>query len=206
MSLRGLGQIWVVPPLNPSKFFSDPAFWVLSYNCSPLKSSTPPPPHPRAINYARSLNLNCPTRIPVTFIWDRVPPRVEPMVCRLIVHALPRCIVFPHRKPISSKREKNGRVFTKIRWYTRFHWVSHGPKEARESQRTNKLWRSPLLVYPGHSTPGYLNSSKRPFPYCSKTLNFKVQNLSYEKEFYLQEKRIENHNIFISKASPLLSF
>ena len=53
---------------------------------------------------------------------------------------------------------------------------------------------------------GYLNSSKRPFPYCSKALNFKVQNLSYEKEFYLQEKRIENHNIFISKASPLLSF
>ena len=170
MSLRGLGQIWVVPPLNPSKFFSDPAFWVLSYNWSPpfvlpklewspLKSSTPP--HPRAINYARSLNLNCPTRIPVTFIWDRVPPRVEPMVCRLIVHALPRCIVFPHRKPISSKRKKKWACFTKIRWYTRFHWVSHGPKEARKSQRTNKLWRSPLLVYPGHSTPGYLNSSKK---------------------------------------------
>ena len=69
-----------------------------------------PAPHPRAINYARSLNLNCPTRIPVTFIWDRVPPRVEPMVCRLIVHALLRCIVFPHRKSISSKRKKNGRV------------------------------------------------------------------------------------------------
>ena len=58
-----------------------------------------------------------------------------------------------------------------------------------------------MLVYPRHSTPGYLNSSKRPFPYCSKALNFKVQNLSYKKEFYLQEKRIENHNIFISKAS-----
>ena len=177
--------------------------------CSPKTRVIPPKilyPHPRAINYARSLNLNCPMRIPVTFIWDRVPPRVEPMVCRLIVHALPRCIVFPHRKPISSKREKKWACFTKIRWYTRFHWVSHGPKEARESQRTNKLWRSPLLVYPGHSTPGYLNSSKRPFPYCSKALNFKVQNLSYEKEFYLQEKRIENHNIFISKASPLLSF
>ena len=105
-----------------------------------------------------------------------------------------------------EQTEKKWACFTKIRWYTRFHWVSHGPKEAREGQRTNKLWRSPLLVYPGHSTPGYLNSSKRPFPYCSKALNFKVQNLSYEKEFYLQEKRIENHNIFISKASPLLSF
>ena len=39
-------QIWVVPTLNPSKVFSDPPFWVLSYNWSPLlfsqKSSDPP--------------------------------------------------------------------------------------------------------------------------------------------------------------------
>ena len=28
-------QIWVVPPLNPSKVFSDPPFWVLSYDWSP---------------------------------------------------------------------------------------------------------------------------------------------------------------------------
>ena len=39
-------QIWVVPILNPSKVFSDPRFWVLSYNWSPLlfsqKSSEPP--------------------------------------------------------------------------------------------------------------------------------------------------------------------
>ena len=29
-------RIWVVPPLNPSKDFSDPPFWVLSYDRSPL--------------------------------------------------------------------------------------------------------------------------------------------------------------------------
>ena len=27
-------QIWVVPPLNPSKLFSDPPFWVISYDWS----------------------------------------------------------------------------------------------------------------------------------------------------------------------------
>ena len=47
--------IWVLPPLNPSKVFSDPLFWVLSYNWtppsvllqikwSPLKSSAPSTP------------------------------------------------------------------------------------------------------------------------------------------------------------------
>ena len=35
-------EIWVVPPLNPSKVFSDPHFWVLSYDWSPLKSSPLP--------------------------------------------------------------------------------------------------------------------------------------------------------------------
>ena len=62
-------QIWVVPPLTPSKLFRDPPFWVLSYECSPLlfaqkssdpplKSSSatpPPPPLPQAINTDRSL-------------------------------------------------------------------------------------------------------------------------------------------------------
>ena len=33
-------RIWVVRPLNPSKDFSDPPFWVLSYDRPPL----PPPP------------------------------------------------------------------------------------------------------------------------------------------------------------------
>ena len=106
--------LWILPNFSAILPFgfsvtTDPPFVLPKLEWSPLKSSTPPP-HPRAINYARSLNLNCPTRIPVTFIWDRVPPRVEPMVCRLIVHVLPRCIVFPHRKPISSKRKKYGRV------------------------------------------------------------------------------------------------
>ena len=56
------------PPLDPSKVFSDPPFWVLSYDWFPLlffwKSSDPPkkilrpPPHPlpQAINNDRSLN------------------------------------------------------------------------------------------------------------------------------------------------------
>ena len=39
-------QIWVVRPLNPSISFSDPLFWILSYEWSPLlfsqKSSDPP--------------------------------------------------------------------------------------------------------------------------------------------------------------------
>ena len=39
-------QIWVVPPLNPSKVFSDPPFWVISYDWSRLlfsqNSSDPP--------------------------------------------------------------------------------------------------------------------------------------------------------------------
>ena len=46
-------QIWVVPPLNSSKVFGDPPFWVLSYDwspfCSPkdqviLPKILPPPP------------------------------------------------------------------------------------------------------------------------------------------------------------------
>ena len=44
-------QIWVVPPLNSSKGFSDPPFWVLSYDWSPFCSPknqviplNPPPP------------------------------------------------------------------------------------------------------------------------------------------------------------------
>ena len=40
-------QIWVVQPLNPSKVFSDPLFWVLSYDWSPpfvlLKMKWSPP-------------------------------------------------------------------------------------------------------------------------------------------------------------------
>ena len=39
-------QIWVVPPLTPSKLFRDPTFWVLSYDSSPLlfsQKSTDPP-------------------------------------------------------------------------------------------------------------------------------------------------------------------
>ena len=31
-------QIWVVPPLNPYLVFSDPPFWVLSYDWSPLNN------------------------------------------------------------------------------------------------------------------------------------------------------------------------
>ena len=40
-------QIWVVPPLNPSKDFSDPPFWVLSYDlpfCSSKNQVIPPKP------------------------------------------------------------------------------------------------------------------------------------------------------------------
>ena len=51
------------PPLSPSKVFSDPPFWVLSYDWSPLffspKSSDPPKitlPPLSAINNDRSLN------------------------------------------------------------------------------------------------------------------------------------------------------
>ena len=48
-------QIWVVPPLNSSKVFSDLPFWVLSYDWSPFCSpknqviplNSPPPPLPR---------------------------------------------------------------------------------------------------------------------------------------------------------------
>ena len=39
-------KIWVIPSLNPSKLLSDPPFWVLSYDWSPLlfslKASDPP--------------------------------------------------------------------------------------------------------------------------------------------------------------------
>ena len=56
-------QIWVVHPLNPSKVFSDPPFWVLSYDWSlllfsynqviPLKFSSPP----QGINNDQSLTI-----------------------------------------------------------------------------------------------------------------------------------------------------
>ena len=44
-------RIWVVPPLNPSKVFSDCPFWVLSYPFVFLKikwspKNSPPPPRP----------------------------------------------------------------------------------------------------------------------------------------------------------------
>ena len=44
-------RIWVVPPLNPSKVFSDCPFWVLSYPFVFLKikwspKNFPPPPRP----------------------------------------------------------------------------------------------------------------------------------------------------------------
>ena len=57
-------QIWVIPPLNPSKDFSDPPFWVLSYYWSPpfvllkilwFPPQNPPPPTPKAIHNDRSL-------------------------------------------------------------------------------------------------------------------------------------------------------
>ena len=35
-------QILVVPPLNPSKIFSDPLFLFLSYDWSPLVNWSPP--------------------------------------------------------------------------------------------------------------------------------------------------------------------
>ena len=59
-------QIWVVPPLNPSKVFSDPPSWVLSYDWSPLFSpqNRVIPPKilpPRAINSDRSLKLTIKT-------------------------------------------------------------------------------------------------------------------------------------------------
>ena len=54
-------QIWVVHPLNPSKVFSDPPFWVLSYDWSLLLFSynqvIPPKfsPPPQGINNDQSL-------------------------------------------------------------------------------------------------------------------------------------------------------
>ena len=56
-------QIWVVPPLNPSKVFSDNPFWVLSYDWSPHfdspRNQAIPPKIPRApspaINNDRSV-------------------------------------------------------------------------------------------------------------------------------------------------------
>ena len=58
-------QIWVVPPLNPSKFFSDPPFGfsvttdppfvLLKIKWSP---QNPPSPLPQAINNHRSLGTN----------------------------------------------------------------------------------------------------------------------------------------------------
>ena len=45
-------QIWVVLRLNPSKIFSDPPFWALSYDWSPPKFSDPS----QAINNDRSLS------------------------------------------------------------------------------------------------------------------------------------------------------
>ena len=56
-------KIWVIPSLNPSKLLSDPPFWVLSYDWSPLlfslKPSDPPlnssTPTLRAIIIDRSL-------------------------------------------------------------------------------------------------------------------------------------------------------
>ena len=51
------------PPLNPSKVFSHPPFWVLSYDWFPLfffqKSSDPPKilPPPQAINNDRSFTI-----------------------------------------------------------------------------------------------------------------------------------------------------
>ena len=69
-------QIWVVPPLNPSKVFNDLLFWVLSYDWSPfctpknqvIPQKNPPPP---AINNDRSLRIKIlqnKTHIPLTIV------------------------------------------------------------------------------------------------------------------------------------------
>ena len=59
-------QIWVVPLLNPSKVFGDPAFCLAQNQVIPVQTSTrPPPPPPQVINdlsltsrYGVSIRLN----------------------------------------------------------------------------------------------------------------------------------------------------
>ena len=43
---------------------------------------------------------------------------------------------------------------------------------SQRSSQEDTLWRSPLLVYPGHSAPGQTACINRPFLYCSKNPNF----------------------------------